>query len=98
MACPICKRPADKSGPYRPFCSARCKEVDLGRWLGEEYKLSRPLNLEEVRELQHQEEAQTADLPNLEIHPGEASVPPVDPLGLADDATGGHEPKIPPVE
>jgi endogenous inhibitor of DNA gyrase (YacG/DUF329 family) len=25
--------------PYLPFCSARCKTIDLGRWLGEAYHL-----------------------------------------------------------
>jgi uncharacterized protein len=31
MSCPICgKPPADA---YRPFCSKRCADVDLGRWL-----------------------------------------------------------------
>jgi endogenous inhibitor of DNA gyrase (YacG/DUF329 family) len=25
--------------PHFPFCSARCKLIDLGRWLGEEYRL-----------------------------------------------------------
>jgi len=29
--CPICKAPADMA--YRPFCSARCRDVDLSRWL-----------------------------------------------------------------
>lgn len=33
--CPICgKPPAEK---FRPFCSARCADVDLGRWLTEGY-------------------------------------------------------------
>ena len=31
MACPICDREPDKK--YRPFCSRRCSDVDLGRWL-----------------------------------------------------------------
>lgn len=31
MSCPICKRPVDMH--YRPFCSRRCADVDLGRWL-----------------------------------------------------------------
>ena len=31
MSCPICKKPSDKA--YRPFCSRRCADVDLGRWL-----------------------------------------------------------------
>ncbi|MFN0115284.1 MAG: DNA gyrase inhibitor YacG [Paracoccaceae bacterium] len=35
MTCPICKRPADMR--YRPFCSRRCADVDLGRWLTGSY-------------------------------------------------------------
>jgi uncharacterized protein len=31
MNCPICRKPADPT--YRPFCSRRCADVDLGRWL-----------------------------------------------------------------
>ena len=31
MACPICSKPAQK--PYAPFCSRRCADVDLSRWL-----------------------------------------------------------------
>lgn len=34
-ACPICKKPAVPI--YRPFCSRRCADVDLGRWLGGAY-------------------------------------------------------------
>ena len=42
--CPICRR---ESPPRRvnrafPFCSDRCKLVDLGRWLGEEYRIPGP--------------------------------------------------------
>jgi endogenous inhibitor of DNA gyrase (YacG/DUF329 family) len=29
--CPICRKPAE--GEYRPFCSRRCADVDLQRWL-----------------------------------------------------------------
>ena len=29
--CPICSEPTDAA--YRPFCSARCRDVDLSRWL-----------------------------------------------------------------
>lgn len=35
--CPICGRPAAE--PTRPFCSARCADIDLGRWFGETYRL-----------------------------------------------------------
>ena len=31
MACPICSKPGVPA--YRPFCSKRCADVDLGRWL-----------------------------------------------------------------
>ena len=33
--CTVCGRPADPR--FRPFCSARCKQVDLGRWLAGDY-------------------------------------------------------------
>lgn len=33
--CPICSKPPIER--YRPFCSARCGQIDLGRWLGERY-------------------------------------------------------------
>jgi endogenous inhibitor of DNA gyrase (YacG/DUF329 family) len=36
--CPICGRPAEVP-VHRPFCSARCRRVDLGRWLGEVYRV-----------------------------------------------------------
>ena len=35
MACPICKK--DPDAKYRPFCSKRCADVDLGKWLTEDY-------------------------------------------------------------
>lgn len=44
VRCPTCRRWGDWfAGPYGPFCSQRCKLVDLGRWLGEEYRFSEPL-------------------------------------------------------
>ncbi len=35
--CPLCGRPAVPR--YRPFCSARCAEIDLGRWLSGAYRI-----------------------------------------------------------
>ncbi len=35
--CPICGRAAAE--PFRPFCSRRCADIDLGRWLGEAYRI-----------------------------------------------------------
>lgn len=45
--CPICKKVVADEGPDRPFCSPRCKAVDLGRWLGEAYRVSRPVTPED---------------------------------------------------
>ena len=40
-ACPICKKelPPRAENPNYPFCSPRCRQVDLGKWLGEEYRV-----------------------------------------------------------
>lgn len=35
MSCPVCQKPTEKS--YRPFCSKRCADVDLGRWFNGSY-------------------------------------------------------------
>jgi endogenous inhibitor of DNA gyrase (YacG/DUF329 family) len=42
VPCPICGRPAAPRADNRsfPFCSPRCKTVDLGKWLSEEYRVS----------------------------------------------------------
>lgn len=37
MACPICSKDSDPK--YRPFCSRRCADVDLARWLRGDYVL-----------------------------------------------------------
>ena len=36
-ACPICGKPVTLEA--RPFCSKRCADIDLGRWLGEAYRI-----------------------------------------------------------
>ena len=35
--CPICGKPPET--PYRPFCSRRCADVDLQRWLTNRYAI-----------------------------------------------------------
>jgi len=39
--CPICGNPAAFSpkNPFRPFCSERCKLIDLGQWATESYRI-----------------------------------------------------------
>ena len=51
-ACPTCKKPvAPRSeNPGFPFCSMRCRQVDLGRWLGEEFRLPSQESAEQAAE------------------------------------------------
>lgn len=38
--CPQCRREASwEDNPWKPFCSERCKMIDLGRWATEEYRV-----------------------------------------------------------
>jgi uncharacterized protein len=56
VKCPTCRKPGDWfSGKYGPFCSRRCKLVDLGKWFSEEHSVSSPLRAEHL--------AAYADLP-----------------------------------
>lgn len=43
MKCPICKKEAGPGGEFYPFCSERCKIVDLGNWASEKYVISTPV-------------------------------------------------------
>ncbi|MEG3619510.1 DNA gyrase inhibitor YacG [Magnetovibrio sp. PR-2] len=36
-SCPVCQKPVQKA--YQPFCSKRCADIDLGKWLGEGYRI-----------------------------------------------------------
>lgn len=38
MTCPICRKETDPK--YRPFCSRRCADIDLGRWLTGGYAIA----------------------------------------------------------
>lgn len=35
--CPVCGKPTEQA--HRPFCSDRCRKVDLNRWLSESYRI-----------------------------------------------------------
>jgi endogenous inhibitor of DNA gyrase (YacG/DUF329 family) len=41
VACPQCGKPVDwtMQNPFRPFCSERCKTIDLDAWASERYRL-----------------------------------------------------------
>lgn len=41
ITCRICKKKTTwEENPYRPFCSDRCKAIDLGAWAAEEYRVA----------------------------------------------------------
>jgi endogenous inhibitor of DNA gyrase (YacG/DUF329 family) len=42
LLCPTCRRPIEWSEqfPQRPFCSERCRLIDLGAWLSEQHAIS----------------------------------------------------------
>jgi endogenous inhibitor of DNA gyrase (YacG/DUF329 family) len=40
IRCPVCKEPTTwEENRYRPFCSERCKFLDLAAWASEDYKI-----------------------------------------------------------
>ena len=51
MKCPICKKLVKLTDPFMPFCSERCKDVDLGNWATEKYVIPEPLGPDEIDEL-----------------------------------------------
>ena len=44
VPCPSCRREIAYStrNPWRPFCSERCRRVDLGAWASERYRVAAP--------------------------------------------------------
>ena len=47
LKCPICKQPVDSETTAEfPFCSAHCRERDLGNWATEKYRVAAP-NMDE---------------------------------------------------
>ncbi|RWR11051.1 DNA gyrase inhibitor YacG [Paenirhodobacter populi] len=47
MSCPICHKETDPK--YRPFCSKRCADIDLAKWLNGSYVIPGDLSEEEER-------------------------------------------------
>ncbi len=46
MKCPICKKEVQPGEPEFPFCSERCRIIDLGNWASEKYVVSEPAQAE----------------------------------------------------
>lgn len=62
MTCPICRKPTEEA--WRPFCSKRCADVDLAKWMGGAYAIPSD-DPEDVEAALHAaEEARRADDPD----------------------------------
>jgi endogenous inhibitor of DNA gyrase (YacG/DUF329 family) len=48
MKCPICKKDVDPGDAEFPFCSERCRIIDLGNWASEKYVISTPVRPEDL--------------------------------------------------
>ena len=46
VKCPICKKEVKRENPEFPFCSERCRILDLGNWASEKYVISTPADLQ----------------------------------------------------
>lgn len=42
LKCPICGKPVNIGDPDMPFCSERCRTIDLGNWAMEKYRIPGP--------------------------------------------------------
>jgi endogenous inhibitor of DNA gyrase (YacG/DUF329 family) len=43
LRCPICKKPVTSGDAEFPFCSERCRLIDLGKWASGAYVISSPV-------------------------------------------------------
>lgn len=43
LKCPVCKKPVKSTDQDFPFCSERCRTIDLGKWASGGYVVSSPV-------------------------------------------------------
>jgi uncharacterized protein len=56
VRCPICKKEVALKDPYMPFCSDRCRLIDLGNWADEKYVISSPAHLSDLDDSEEAEQ------------------------------------------
>ena len=61
VACPICKKEVPIDDPNMPFCSDRCRLLDLGNWASEKYVVSTPLKRTDLDELQEPDHSHSSE-------------------------------------
>ena len=57
LKCPICSRHVAMDDEYMPFCSDRCRLIDLGNWATEKYVISTPVAQADEMEDDQEEES-----------------------------------------
>ncbi len=50
MKCPTCKKEVKLGDAEFPFCSERCRILDLGNWASDRYVISSPIEVEQVED------------------------------------------------
>lgn len=48
MTCPICQKEVQPGDADFPFCSERCRVIDLGNWASDKYVISTPVRPEDL--------------------------------------------------
>ena len=56
LRCPICRKLVFAGDPDFPFCSDRCRLIDLGKWASGRYVISAPVNDPETDDSQYPDE------------------------------------------
>jgi endogenous inhibitor of DNA gyrase (YacG/DUF329 family) len=56
MLCPICRKKVQRDGEFMPFCSDRCREIDLGNWASEKYVIFTPADPQALEDLPGEED------------------------------------------
>lgn len=67
IKCPVCKKTGDWfAADYGPFCSRRCRLIDLGKWFNEEQKISEPLRPEHLEKYASLPPGRQLDVPETD--------------------------------
>ena len=61
MRCPICRKAVQPDDPFMPFCSDRCRIIDLGNWASEKYVIPVAVDPEDLADSLEKENAPEDD-------------------------------------